>query len=431
MTMQECQMLSGRDLVFLGPSLSLQEAVALHPEAVFRPPIRFGDLYAILASPPARVLIIDGYFHAHTPIWQREILSALDAGVEIFGASSMGALRALELAPYGMVGLGEVFRQFESGGIEGDDEVALSHGPAEMGYIELSVPLVDLRWAVGEIFGNEPQTGNLIEQVKSWGHVERTVERIVAAADRLGLNGAELRHSLADRTRLKTLDARAALTRLVNSGPAGGNKADLWPNPNSAPLDVEPRLARLVNGPDGRPLSLSAQLQTRAAQPGALSDAWRLSRRHWFLQDWCALTGQGPNEAGVSRFAGQAVSEYAKAWGLTQESWLALHGLRLEELAAVFRGFATSDWIARRSPQDLNLTCQFGPEVPSEMAVLLDWAARSGVTPPEDVAREATATAVWLVQQSPLFFGAVDWHEDVALLDTSTAGNQLFARAKP
>ncbi len=424
-------MLSGRDLVFLGPSLSLPKAVALHPEAVIRPPIKFGDLYAVLARPPARVLIIDGFFHAQTPVWQREILSALHAGIEIFGTSSMGALRALELAPYGMVGLGEVFRLFENGEIEGDDEVALSHGPAEMGYVELSVPLVDLRWVVGEIFGNEPQTGNLIAQVKSWGHVNRTVERIVAAADRLGLNGAELRHSLANRTRLKTLDARAALMLLADSGPAGAHKADLWPIPGPALLDVEPRLSRLVNGPEGRPLSLSAQLQARAEQPGVLSEAWRLSRRHWFLQDWCALTRQGPNEAEVSRFAGQAVSEHAKANGQNQECWLALHGVRFDELSSIFQGYATSDWIARRPVEDLNLIGRFGPEVPSEMAVLLDWAARSGVVPPEDAAKEVTATAAWLVQQGPLFFGAVDWHEDVALLDTSTAGNQLFERTRP
>ncbi len=429
MAVEECQSLAGRDLVFLGPSLSLQEAEALHPQAVFRPPIKFGDLYAVLANPPARILIIDGYFHAQTPIWQREILSVLRAGIEVFGASSMGALRALELAPYGMIGVGEVFRQFESGEIEGDDEVALSHGPVEMGYIELSVPLVDLRWVVDEIFGIDPQARSLIAQVKSWGHVNRTVERIVAAADCLGLNGTELRQSLENRTRLKTLDARAALTRLADAGSEKGIKSDLWPIPDPVPLDVQPRLLRRVSGPDGQTLSLRAQLRARAELPGALSDAWRLSRRHWFLQDWCTLTRQGPNEAEVSQFADQAVNEHAKAWGLTRESWVALHGLWPEELSSVFRGAATSDWIARRPVQDLNLTCQFEPEVPSEMAVLLDWALRSGVTPPEDEATGANATAVWLVQRGPLFFGAADWHEDVALLDTSTAGNQLFAQA--
>lgn len=431
MTARDCQNLSGKDLVFLGPSLALHEAAALHPEAVFRPPIRFGDLYAILARPPARVLIIDGFFHAQTPIWQREILSALDAGIEIFGASSMGALRALELAPYGMVGLGEVFRLFESGEVEGDDEVALSHGPAEMGYMELSVPLVDLRWLVREKFGRDPQADTLIAQVKTWGHVNRTVKQIVTAADLLGLNGARLQNALETGTRLKTLDAKAALLHLAGYGSAGGSKAELWPIPNPAPLDAEPRLSRFVVGPDGQSLSLSAHLQARAKQPGALSDAWRLSRRHWFLQDWCTLTGQGPGDAEVSHFAGLAVSEYAKAWGQTEDDWCVLHGLRPEELPAVFKGPATSAWIARRSLEDLDLTNPPGPEVSPEMAVLLDWAARSGVTPPKDVASAATAMAVWLVQQGPLFFGAADWHEDIALLDASTAQNQLFAPGVP
>lgn len=421
-------MYSGRDLVFLGPSLLLQDAIALHPKAMFKPPIKFGDLYSILALPPARVLIIDGYFHAQTPIWQREILAALDTGIEVYGTSSMGALRALEMAPYGMIGLGEVFRQFKDCEIEGDDEVALSHGPAEMEFVELSVPLVDLRWIVAKLFGDGPETGDLIAQVKSWGYVNRTVKRIVAATDRLGLNGLELRRSLEKQPRLKAEDAKIALTLLADGGPSGANRADLWPTPSPTPLDVEPRLLRLVNGPDGHRISLSTQLQARAAHPGALSDAWRRSRRHWFLRDWCAMTGQGPDEAEILRFADRLVAEHAETWGIAPESWLALHGLRSEELITVFRGSATSHWIARRSPKDLGIKFQCDPETPSEMAVLLDWAARSGVIPPEDVTSKPMATAVWLVQNGPLFFGAADWHEDIALLDASIAGNQLFVR---
>ena len=88
---------NGRKLAFLGPSLGLAEARGLCPDAEFLPPIRFGDLYALSCEPPGQVLIVDGVFHDSTPVWQREILQLLRTGWRVLGASSMGALRALEL----------------------------------------------------------------------------------------------------------------------------------------------------------------------------------------------------------------------------------------------------------------------------------------------------------------------------------------------
>lgn len=57
----------------------------------------------------------------------------------------MGALRAAELHVYGMRGVGQIFQWYASAVLDADDEVALVHGPAEVGYIALSLPLVNVR----------------------------------------------------------------------------------------------------------------------------------------------------------------------------------------------------------------------------------------------------------------------------------------------
>lgn len=76
----------------------------------------------------------------------KEILDLLHRGVHVWGASSMGALRAAELAPFGMRGFGRVFESYVQGEIEGDDEVAVLHAPEEMGYAVLTKSLVNVKY---------------------------------------------------------------------------------------------------------------------------------------------------------------------------------------------------------------------------------------------------------------------------------------------
>ena len=38
-----------------------------------------------------------------------DVMDALRCGLRVYGASSMGALRAVELAPYGMIGHGSIY----------------------------------------------------------------------------------------------------------------------------------------------------------------------------------------------------------------------------------------------------------------------------------------------------------------------------------
>lgn len=136
------------DVVFVGPSLPSDEVGRLLPDAVVLPPVAHGDLLRLDVAPGDRVLVIDGFFLQHPPVRHREILDLLDRGVTVAGAASMGALRAAELWPFGMRGVGEVFQLYRDGVVTGDDEVAVVHGPTEEGHRALSVPLVNIRVAL-------------------------------------------------------------------------------------------------------------------------------------------------------------------------------------------------------------------------------------------------------------------------------------------
>lgn len=57
----------------------------------------------------------------------------------------MGALRAAELEAFGMIGVGQIFEKYRSQEFMDDDEVAVTHGPEELGYPALSQALVNIR----------------------------------------------------------------------------------------------------------------------------------------------------------------------------------------------------------------------------------------------------------------------------------------------
>ena len=59
--------------------------------------------------------LIDGYFDGVPAVAHKEILWALDQGIRVLGAASMGALRAAELAPFGMEGVGAIWRDYADG----------------------------------------------------------------------------------------------------------------------------------------------------------------------------------------------------------------------------------------------------------------------------------------------------------------------------
>ena len=133
-------------VVYAGPTLSAAGVHEILPDAVVRSPAARADILAGDWHRGDTAVVIDGYFREQRSVGHKELLWLLGQGVEVIGAASMGALRAMELAPYGMRGVGEIYRMFASGEVDGDDEVGVLHGPAELGYPAQTVALVNLRY---------------------------------------------------------------------------------------------------------------------------------------------------------------------------------------------------------------------------------------------------------------------------------------------
>ena len=131
-------------VAFAGPSLAAGDRAPLtHIE--WRPPAEAGDLLRLSAGQVSKICLIDGYFDHRPAVRHKEILLLLSQGVRIFGASSIGALRAAEMRSFGVVGIGSIFTAYVRGSISGDDEVALVHAGADRDWRPLSIPLVDVR----------------------------------------------------------------------------------------------------------------------------------------------------------------------------------------------------------------------------------------------------------------------------------------------
>jgi hypothetical protein len=134
--------LSAQVVIFLGPSLPHRAARAILP-ADYRGPAAKGDLARAAKDGADTIALIDGRFDQRLAVGPAEILRVMRAGVRVYGASSMGALRAAELHDEGMEGVGQVFEWYRDGVIEAEDEVALIYDAES--FRALTIPMVSIR----------------------------------------------------------------------------------------------------------------------------------------------------------------------------------------------------------------------------------------------------------------------------------------------
>ncbi len=134
-------------VIFVGPTLD-NACAKRELHATFLPPARQGDVYLAARARPWGIGLIDGYFQHVPAVWHKEILWALAQGIHVFGAASMGALRAAELAAFGMRGVGNIFADYERGVLHDDDEVTILHSDADSGYRTMSDAMVNIRATV-------------------------------------------------------------------------------------------------------------------------------------------------------------------------------------------------------------------------------------------------------------------------------------------
>jgi hypothetical protein len=143
-----------------------------------------------MESRPRAVALIDGLFDEWPAIRHKELLSLIAEGVAVFGAASMGALRAAELHTFGMIGIGHIFEAYRRGLIDADDEVAVLHGPAAFDWSPLTEPLVNVRATLLNAVRLRVIAGadarRLLAAARSTFYKDRTWATILATADAAG-----------------------------------------------------------------------------------------------------------------------------------------------------------------------------------------------------------------------------------------------------
>lgn len=218
-------------IVFAGPSLRPDDR-ARAPHVRFLPPARQGDVLRLLHDPPAAIGLIDGVFGDALAVSHKELLEALSRGVPVLGAASMGALRAAELHPWGMEGIGAIYRALRSGEISNDGDVAVRYGPEALGYPLLSVPLVDVRATVAalQMRGalDHGAAHRIVTVAQGMFFAQRSWEAIAGALEHDAICAAQLRSAHVER---KRLDAIQLLARLRIGIPALTRRPDPPPRP--------------------------------------------------------------------------------------------------------------------------------------------------------------------------------------------------------
>lgn len=211
--------MTGRIAVFAGPSLPPH----LRPDderLVWFPPAATGDALALVGQAYDAICLIDGYFDHRPAPWHKELLAVMASGISLFGASSMGALRAAELDGYGMIGVGAIYHAYRSGLLTGDDEVALVHGPASIGWAAASVPMVEIRATLLRAVRTGLVEGDLARKLRIAAHAIHYVDRdwplMAAEFQRQGMAGPKLAQQLtALHVPLKQHDAVRCLAKAV------------------------------------------------------------------------------------------------------------------------------------------------------------------------------------------------------------------------
>ena len=117
-----------KPIIYLGPTLSREKAIKIL-DADYRDPAKKGDFLMLSRDSDEKKYVgfVDGVFlHDYPPSPIEVYHLATRKNIELIGASSLGALRAVELEKFGMKGIGKIFQLYKNGIINADDEVAVT-----------------------------------------------------------------------------------------------------------------------------------------------------------------------------------------------------------------------------------------------------------------------------------------------------------------
>lgn len=400
-------------VVFTGPTLPRAEVDALLAAKIM-PPARQGDIWrAVRAYRPVAIGLIDGVFFHEPAVWHREILWALAEGVHVFGAASMGALRAAELAAFGMQGVGKVFEAFRDGiwpgfaePFEDDDEVAVIHAPAALGHAPLSDAMVDLRdtllAASDDGVITVPEALALAQQLKASPFGERSVSRIAtlgadcldpATIDRLR---AWLPHGAVARKRLDALALVDTLGQFLGSRP----------EPFTAPFRFERVQAWHDFVTTGDPLAVEEALVLEEAR--LCAEDWHNTARA-ALGRFCAI---GAARVSLNDGARLELDQFRLRRGLVRrvnlDAWLVSNA-------------ATSEWLQQIMRDEAAMTASLAPPPPGlDMAIVdhLRLTDRFAGLLRRALAKRAKLAGLLPPVPGPLLDAALGWYAERSGRDT-------------
>lgn len=190
-------------VLFAGPSLfgATYDATGL----TVRPPARQGDIHDAARAGATAIGLVDGVFGFVASVWHKEILFALSEGVAVLGAASLGALRAAECQPFGMQPVGAIAAAYLAGTRRDDGDVCLVHGPAELDFMPLSEPLVDVEATLAAMLAagvaTDAEAAALLRAAQRLYFGDREIDRLCDEAGHPGLAAAYRRHRVGAKTR--------------------------------------------------------------------------------------------------------------------------------------------------------------------------------------------------------------------------------------
>jgi hypothetical protein len=404
--------------IFTGPTLSAVEGRRLL-DAEFLPPVAQGDVYRAAQQRPRAIGIIDGYFEQVPSVWHKEILWAMSRGIHVFGCASMGALRAAELQPFGMVGIGRIFEAFRDGELEDDDEVAVAHGTDADGFTPYSEALVNIRATLlaAELGGiiRAPVRRALLDAAKATFYADRTYPFLLRRGDEDGLPPTELASLRAwlarervNQKRQDALDMLETMRQLLSQDPAP-KRVRYYFEPTVF-WDRACRTAGEVVGETDRSTAVDEEqvLDELRLNGTRYRDVWLKTLARVLAADEARRQGAPPDGDTVQRSADSfrrarelLTSQEIEAWlrenGLTQESFTAL-----AEEEALLRLTASSlaPRVAARMTDALRSSGEFTPLVERarrKELLLADYGLADLTL--EDTGLSGTALLRWYVDQ--------------------------------
>ncbi len=341
--MRQSNELEKHTFVFLGPSLERSEAEKIL-KANYLGPVAQGDIVGLLWQKPRLIVIIDGYFNRVPAVWHKEILLAISQGVKVFGAASMGALRAAELSSFGMVGVGEIYKWYQSGELVRDDEVAVLHAPKEEAYRPLSWPLVNVRATLAAALEknliSEKSAAALLKIAQNDYYPERTVDSLLAAGKTAGveINEEFRQFCLAGGVDRKRLDALECLQKA-----ASWQKHPVRPAPPDFELSDTNYLENLI----GNDLSLAPGSGSQGVTPRLVMEYGRLTPGFMAIELSAQLNMLAENVANLLGWEVTAEDLAAEAQRFWQErgivspiginKWLAQNHCHIAHLEQILR----------------------------------------------------------------------------------------------